>query len=43
VTPRTGLTVYARWGDVFAIACASATFLAVMTAIRRRARGRGAA
>jgi apolipoprotein N-acyltransferase len=43
VTPRTGLTLYARWGDVFAIACAGATFLAVMAALRRRARGPGAA
>lgn len=42
VTPRTGLTVYARWGDVFAIACAAVTFLAVMAAVRRRARDRGA-
>ena len=43
VAARSGLTVYARWGDVFAIACAAATFLAVMAAVRRRARGRGAA
>jgi apolipoprotein N-acyltransferase len=43
VAARSGLTVYARWGDVFAIACAAATFLAAMAAVRRRARERGAA
>jgi apolipoprotein N-acyltransferase len=42
VAARSGLTVYARWGDVFAIACAAATFLAVMAAVRRRARAREA-
>src|SRR6185436_9267758 len=30
VTARSGLTVYARWGDVFAVACAAGTFFAVM-------------
>jgi apolipoprotein N-acyltransferase len=41
VAARSGLTVYARWGDVFAMACAAGTFLAVMMAVRRRARDRG--
>jgi len=43
VTARSGLTVYARWGDVFAVACAAGTFFAVMAALRRRARAREAA
>jgi apolipoprotein N-acyltransferase len=38
VARRDGLTVYARWGDVFAIACAVLAVLAAITGVMRRAR-----
>lgn len=43
VAPRHGLTPYARWGDVFAFACAVVTFGGVSASLRRRARRREAA
>jgi apolipoprotein N-acyltransferase len=43
VARRGGLTVYARWGDVFAGACAVLAVLAAIAGLMRRARGRGAA
>jgi apolipoprotein N-acyltransferase len=38
VAPRTGLTVYARWGDAFAVACAVVAVLAAIAGFMRRAR-----
>lgn len=43
IAPRTDLTVYARYGDVFAAGCAVAALAAIAAAVRRRVRPHAAA